>query len=192
MKKTAAGTFYGELDAAKAKPGACNCMTLSVFFVVVFVVLEFGVSGFFKNLRSAPKLENASNSSGQAVSNFSKMDLGGGSFQLSISQGQLCSAMPVDLNCQISPDGIILSGKISSFLPRNASVVIRPKVLNDRVNFEIVKCAVGGVNMPKFFSSGMTRALNNALAKEVPALNQAIVQNVETQDGVMLISTKSK
>ena len=186
------GGFYKDLDAAREKSGSCNCVTFVILFALIFILIEIIVFSFFKNLKSPPNFEGSSNSSVQITNNFSKVDLGEGNAQLSLSQGQLCSAMPQNLNCLISKDGIVISGKVSLFLPQNASVFIMPKVKDEKVSFEISKCTIGKLNAPKFFSYSIAQALNKSLSKQIPELENSKVQDVELEEGVMLISAKPK
>jgi len=191
-KRSVCDGFYQELDAAKERPGSCNCVSFAVLFALVLLVSEIFVFSFFKNLKSAPDLKGSNSSGVQVTENFSKIDLGDNSFQYSLSQGQFCSALPRNLACLISQDGIIVSGKISPYLPQNASVYIRPKIVDEKLSFEVLKCTIGVLTVPKFFVFGTMSTLNSSLSKQIPELDGAKVKNVELGEGVMLISAEPK
>lgn len=192
-------SFFKDLDLAKEKSGSCSCVTFAILFALIFILVEVGIFYFFKAVKTRPADSSASHGGGQVVSDISKIDLGESQSQITITQGGLCQKIVQleadkieSLSCVINPEGIELSGKLSSFLPANSTVVFKPKVENDTLKFDVKELMIGQVSAPRGLSSSLANSINNSLIKIYPELDKVSVLSVELQDGVMLIKVKSE
>ena len=191
--------FFKDLDSAKEKKGSCSCITFAILFALIFMLAEAGVFYFFRSIKVKSSDFSASHPSVQNVANISKIDLGENQSQISITQGGLCQKISQiegnkisNLSCVISSDGITLSGKLSSVLPANSKVTLTPKVDGGALKFEVAKLQIGAINAPKSLANSLSDSINSSLLKVYPELDKVSVQNVELQDGVMLILAKPK
>ena len=196
MKKSSDNSFYRDLDRAKDRGGSCNCVTLAVAFVIVLFVVEGAIFYFFKGIRVKPGIQK-NQTTLDTIGGTSKIDLGNNQSQVTITQGGLCGelvknkfAKSGEVACVISPDGVEISGKINLIAPENSSVLLVPKVESDRLKLEVSKFSVGKVSFPKSMGEKMSASATSALLKAFPELDKVTVQEVELQDGVMIIKTK--
>ena len=117
--------FYYDLDRAKNRSGSCNCFSLAVLFILVLIVIEISVFHFFQNIKVDSHQSVATGGLSEFGGNFTKTDIGGGAFQVIVPQGTLCKAISGDkfsnINCEFSENGLGIDGKLSSFLPANAT-----------------------------------------------------------------------
>lgn len=192
--------FYEDLDEVRnhrEKKSSCSCLSLVVFFIALLLVLELSLYFVSRGLRSKSEDQGFVSPQGQLEMKGSGVDIGADRFALSVSQGMLCSALSEsadiqDLSCAISSDGILLTGKLGSFLPSNAKAVIVPEAKSGRVVFKIKKVSVGIVRVPAFLSGRLEDTLNLALYKTFPDLEKAEVDKVELQEAVMTITAKKR
>jgi len=196
MKKSSDNSFYRDLDRAKDKGGSCNCVTLAVVFIIILILVEGGIFYFFKGIRVKPAAKQNQTTFG-TIGGTSKVDLGNNQSQITITQSGLCEelvknkfAKSGEVACVISPDGVEISGKISLIAPENSSVLLVPKVESDRLKLEVSKFSIGKVSFPKSLGEKMSASATSALLKAFPELDKVTVQEVELQDGVMILKTK--
>lgn len=190
--------FYSTLDNSAAKRGkknSCSCLALGIFFLVVLVILELGLFFIARGFRANEKNSNSVTPSGELEMKGSGIDLGDNRFALTISQGILCNAIAntsgiKNLNCAITADGIELSGKISSYLPSNAKVILIPTQQNGKVVFQIKRLSVGFIPVPSFLAKSISNSMGLALYTTFPDLEKAQVDKVELQEAVMTITAK--
>jgi len=190
------GKFYAEMEKAKDRPLSCNCLTLSIFFVVILVALEGGLFLASSRLRAGLSLKQASSSSSSLNSNLAKVDLSAGEFQISVPQGILCAEFASemggtrDYQCLIDEEGIRIGGRLSSLLPANSEVVLTPTVERGRLKFELTRLMVGRLRVPDWAARPMAGVAERAILAGAPDLAQAEVTGVELREGLMLIKAK--
>jgi len=196
--KKARNDFYKELDLSKQKKGSCGCLTLSIIFALIFLLVEISVFLFFKNIRVSPNTELASLPVSSQNLQFSKIGLANNEMRIVIAQGLLCSKiiaqndkLPKNLSCLIDKSGIKLSGKFSLLVPANSQVTIMPKVQSEKLVFDVTELTFGKIHAPVFLSSGLGKILTDVIYKEIPDLNNASVQSVELDEGMMVITAGS-
>lgn len=187
--------FYKELDSSKNKKGYCNCLSFAIFFALILILVESVLFLFIGGLRSRPSNPEASVSSGNSAV-FSKVDLGGGNFEVVISEGVLCSKMSEqkgfkDLKCLISTEGIEISGKLGSLFPSNSKVVLMPFVEKERLKFEVRQLKIGKISCPKKYANPIAFKLGDLILADLPDLNNASVESVEATEGLITIQAKN-
>lgn len=190
--------FYSTLDDSakvRGKKSSCSCLALGIFFVVILILLELGLYFVARGFRADEKNSNSIVPTGEIEMKGSGIDLGDNRFALSVSQGILCNSLGQvreikDLNCAITEEGIELSGKISSYLPSNAKVVLIPTQKEGRVEFRVKRLSVGVVRVPSFLAKSIGSSMGLALYSTFPDLEKAEVLKVELQEAVMTITAK--
>ncbi len=198
MQKGENQEFYSTLDDSAQKRGkksSCSCLALGIFFFVILVILEMGLFFIARGFKSDEKNSNSIVPTGELEMKGSGIDLGDNRFELNISQGILCNAVKQitnikDLSCAISADGIELSGKISSYLPSNAKVILVPTQKDGKVVFKVKRLSVGSVPVPTFLAKSIGNSMGLALYSTFPDLENAQVDKVELQEAVMTITAK--
>ncbi len=190
------GKFYAEMEKAKNRPLSCNCLTLSIFFVVILVVLEGGLFIGSRRLRSGLSLEQASNSSSSLNLNLAEIDVGGGEFQVSVPQGTLCAKFANEVDkgrnyqCLIDEEGIRIGGRLSSLLPANSEVVLIPVVERGQLEFEVKELLIGRLKVPDWAARHLGGVCKKAILAGAPDLKNAEVTGVELREGLMLVRAR--
>lgn len=195
MKKSPQKDFYKELDLSKQRKGSCNCLSISIIFILIFILVEGMVFYLFEGVRVDPSTSGASVAVSGSSSNISTMDLSDGQIRVVVSQGVLCSKLVSqnsnlfkDISCQITPDGIEITGKLGTLIPSNATAIIVPKVEKEKLNFEMTKLLIGNINAPKFLAKSLGDMITKLVYDQAPELNKASIKTAELQDGVMIIT----
>jgi len=196
MQQRNSGKFYAEMEKSKDRPLSCNCLTLSIFFVVILVVLEGGLFIGSRRLRSGLSLEQASNSSNSLNLNLAELDTGGGEFQVSVPQGTLCAKFAGEIGkgrsyqCLINEEGIRIGGHLRTALPANSEVVLTPKVERGQLKFEVKELLIGRLRVPDWAARNLGGVCKKAILAGAPDLKNAEVTGVELREGLMLIRAK--
>jgi len=188
--------FYRELDKDKSrtKEKTLSFWTLGALVLAVIFVGELALFWFGRGIRSAPRIDfSVRGQSGLApeISSTTEQD---GISQTIISQGAMCSkltsSLKGEITCAISKEGIIISGKISPLLPKNASVYITPKVQDKKVKFEITKVTIGKIAFARMVATPISSAISSAVNSSLPADSQ--VTSIDLKNAFMVIVTSKK
>ncbi|MCX6810056.1 MAG: hypothetical protein NTZ65_04945 [Candidatus Berkelbacteria bacterium] len=196
-KKEEDKEFYRDLDKSKKPKSSCSPLSFIILMVLVLILAEVLLFAFSKSIKNSAIPQDATTLSQRSDLGFVKIPTVENSdrgFQVVISEGVLCSKIALsqnhpasDYSCKISQDGIEISGKIVSFLPRNTKVTIVPKVQNDQLKLDITKAQIGSITILKFLTSSISGVLNDALLKDVPELKSAKVTRVNMEEGIMIV-----
>jgi hypothetical protein len=198
MAKKTQADFYKDLDEFKKKRGCCSCLSLAVLFIIVLFLVEGTLFYLGRNLKAKPIIGTATKINQPAEVSFSKVDLNNQEFQVVISEGVLCSRMVKfkglqnGLSCSINYDGIKIEGKLSALSFSNSAVVLRPKVVDNKLEFEVVEAMIGKVRVPRFLVSQAGNIVLQILKQDIPDLEYAKIKSVELQEGIVVISAERK
>jgi len=183
--------FYGELDKHKSIKDAPKGFTLTklmVLFVMLLIIIEGAVFYIGSSLKRNPIVDGTAPPSIDINTNFSRVDINDRQYQIVVSEGILCgkifASFKRDLSCQISEEGIVVAGKISSVLPSNASIIFMPKVNNEALDFDVKKATVGSIKIPDFLTYGIKSAFRAVVAEQTKGIK---VISVDLEPSIMVI-----
>lgn len=191
--------FYHELDT-KAKRSFCTCQTLALgcFALVIIVVLMIFLG--VRKIKTAVAPERKVIATGQdalklrdRVEKLNKA--AGASTVLVITEQELTALLiegiskqpevPIrDLQAEINPDGVVLTGTATKFLSSSLTVTVLPKVVDGKPVLELVKIKAGTLTVPK----QLTEALSETLAEGLKDVKDVKVKSVTLGKGKMTIS----
>jgi len=187
--------FYKELDKSREKRSRCGCVTLVVAFVLLLLATETALFLSVKAIKSKPSTGNISGalSTLREGQNVSKLDLEGGAFEAVISQGLLCQKLQdasgfKGVSCQITEENLELSGKMG-ILPSNTKVMLVPRVEKEKLVFDVTGVYIGKLKIPNL-SGRIGEKTLKAVYAAAPDLQNANVESVELQEGVMMITAR--
>lgn len=180
--------FYKELDQYKKRGGYCNCASLAVFFIIFIIIIEFFVFSFSRNIRFDPKRTSIKMPSG-ATTQIQSSVAEDGVGRIYVSQGLLCSMLlkekDSDIACNITEDGIEISGKIGYLLPSNSSATMYPVVSSGKLDFEVRRLAIGKVGVSPSLSMGIGNLLSRVLTKEIESDGPIEFEKAEVSEGLL-------
>lgn len=193
MAKKAQVNFYKDLDEFKKKRGCCSCLNLAILFIIMFLLVEGTLFYLGRNLKAKPIAGTATKINQPSEISFSKVDLNNQEFQVVISEGILCSRLVKfkesqdELSCSISPDGIEIGGKLSTLSFANSTVRLFPKVVDNKLKFEVVEATIGKMRAPRLLVSQAGNIVLQILEQDIPDLKDAQIKSVGLQDGIAII-----
>jgi uncharacterized protein YpmS len=189
-------SFYNEMDQSheQNKEKTLPFWKLTLFFLFLIVGVEIILFSFGKAIKNAPdtgfSVKGIANSTLDLVSSKESGD----EVETIISQGVLCKNLAKNIKkevvCSIDPEGIIVSGKISDFLPGNAAAYITPKVENGKIRFEVTKLTIGSIAVSKWIAGPVSAGLSKAVSSSLP-LNQE-VKRIDLMSASMVVITSKK
>ena len=192
MLKSQEESFYRGLDRLKQKRGFCNCQTMAVFFAFLLIASLLATFSFFKAVRFSPE----EGSSPQVAANLdfaSEIDLGGGAFEVIVSEAGFCSIitggdeeMAKKITCHISEEGIDVVGRFGFWLPANSKVTIMPKAELGKISFEVVEVSVGKVKVPVSLAESFLKKSLGAL-RNTEQIRGAKIEDIELRQGLMVV-----
>jgi|GEM_PF-6801392 len=198
MAKKTRADFYKDLDEFKEGGGCCSCLNFAVLFIIALLLVEGVLFYLGRNFKAKPIVGTATKINQPAEVSFSKVELNNQEFQVVISEGVLCSrvaklkGLQNGLSCSINYDGIEIEGKLSALSFSNSAVVLRPRVTDNKLEFEVVKVTIGRVRAPRFMVSHAGDIVLQALRQDVPDLKDAKIKSVELKEGIVVISAERK
>jgi len=186
--------FYRELDSSRQKKRHCSCLSVSIFFFIVLILLEFSLFLLARGLKSSPKIDLPALTPSSPQS-LSTVELENGYFRLVISEGSLCSTLTQskgykNLSCQISDEAITIAGKFGFFFPSNSRVVLYPRANKGKLEFDLKSFSIGKIAFPSSWASPLPKAVEQAVYKSVPELDKAEVEEIEITDGIVAVKAK--
>lgn len=183
--------FYKELDSHRREPSAPKRFTLTKLLVVFVIILALCEGTLFYigySLKKAPVEDATVVPTIDVNTNFSRVELNDSEYQIVVSEGILCgkifASFKRDLSCQISSDGIVIAGKISSILPSNASIVFMPKVNNGNLDFEVARATIGTIKIPDLLTYGIKNVFRAVINNQTKGIS---IKRVDLEPSIMVI-----
>lgn len=195
--------FYQELDS-KTKRSPCTCQTLALAFLVLIVglviLVVIGVKKITTAVAPARQVVGAEQDSvnlQQKVSELAKNP--GASTSLAVTEQELTrlliegiSLSPTiplrNIQAEINPSGIVLSGTATKFLNSTLLISILPKVVDGQAKLELVKIQAGSLPVPTALTELLSRELENAMSKELSQLKDITIKSILLGKGMMTIT----
>ena len=193
--------FYDELDK-KGRRSFCTCQTLVMSFVVVVVVLVFGVSWLAKKVTTTIVPQRHVLSTSQDTVNLQQkvIDLTkepGASTELMITEQELTSLLIERINNQptiplrniqaeINEDEIILSATATKFLQTMLSISVMPRVIDGKPKLELIRIQAGSLKVPAALTETIAKSLEDMLT-QLP-LDNIELKNIRLGKGRMIIT----
>lgn len=183
--------FYKELDKHKRDQNAPKRFTLSkliILFVLILALAEGIVFYIGYSLKKSPVVDGMTKPMLEINPNFSRVEISDSEYQIVVSEGTLCGKIfnnfKRDLSCQISPEGIVVAGKISSVLPSNASIVFIPKTTSGILDFEVSRATVGSIKVPGFLTYGIKNVFRAVINEQTRGIK---IKRVDLEPSIMVI-----
>jgi len=179
--------FYKSLDEHKRSRGSCNCWSLALLMLIVVMVAELLLFYIGRGVRMEPEDVTAGKID-YTEAEFARLEADA-DIEIIVTEAILCSKISraraqANLKCRISEDGILISGKIATFLPANASLEVWPVAQSGRLEFQYKAVRIGQFKTAGFFAPTMAGAVNEAVAADLAPLR---VDKVDLSEGIMVV-----
>ncbi len=194
--------FYHELDTHK-KRSYCTCQTLLIGLVLIAIgvaaMVAWGVAKVKTAVLPDRQVVSSDQDRQQLEQKVSHLDLRpGASTSLTITERELTSlmvqgvsqngAIPFrELQAEINPDGIIVSGVATKILNSSLALTILPKVVDGKVRLDVAKIQAGTLTVPSAVTEMLSKQANEALTRELK-LESIAVKSVALEEGSMTVT----
>lgn len=196
--------FYHELDAKTKKRSFCTCQTLAILFIVLAIAAAFGVTTLVKRVATVvtPKRQVTSTSSDadsiqQKVADLAKAP--GASTNLVITERELTGLLvsginnqptiPLrDVQAEINPTDIVLSGTLTEYFKTSVSITVIPKAVNGRLKFDVAKIQAGSISVPSYVTEKIVEQLDKLTAEQLGQFDNLTIKSILLDEGRMTIT----
>ncbi len=181
-------------------PIKSSCSLWSVLILLVLILVLFiGVMFYFG-------IKKSFSISWQKVNQNTNSNIGldeiknGEIIQVNISEKQLGEAIGIRQNnfplknaeIKINPNQVVISGKTGGFFSAGVSVGLRPKIVDQKVKFDIVEVKSAGVSAPKLITDEVNKNLGGYLDSLSASLNNNLfVSEIKLFDGYLTLTGRT-
>ncbi len=187
MAKVSQEEFYQGLDEYKNSKSSCSCLSFALLIAVILVATELMLFYIARGIRFNPS-EIATKGEVTENTSFSALE-NGNSVEVIVTEGILCSKLAKsrgqeNIGCSINDDGVIISGKLATFLPSNASILVLPTVAQDSIIYQVKSVEVGKFKVSSFLAPTIAGALERVIAPDLKGIK---VVRIDLNQGIMVI-----
>lgn len=185
--------FYKQMDDFKRSKSNCSCWGFFALMLTVLLLAEFVLFFVAREIRVDPS-EQATVSHQTEGAQFSALEGENNTVEVVVSEGVLCSKLSAtrqgnDLGCTISQEGILITGKIATFLPSNASLLVTPIAKDGKISYDVKYLRVGNFKVSGFLAPTIAGALSEVINSQVANVE---VTRIELSDAIMIVGGKKK
>ena len=185
--------FYKQMDEYKHSKSNCSCFGLAILMLAVLILGEFILFFIARGVRSDPSGE-ATVSRLTPNAQFSIVESGTGNVEIVISEGVLCSKLSEirqqdGLGCTISEEGVVITGKLATFLPANASLSVTPVLKDGKIHYDVNYLKVGNFKVFGFLAPTIAGALSKVINLEIKDVE---ITRIDLSEAIMIIVGKQK
>ncbi len=194
--------FYHDLDHRRRS--FCSCQTLAIGLLVLAIVLTVTLAWATQKALTAVIPTHQVVTTSQDLTNLNQKvaelrQAAGASTRLTLTESELSRLLiefvshkpnlPFrDLQAQINPDGLILSGTATQILKSNITATLMPKVVDGQVKLELVKIQAGTLPIPQKLAELVATSLENLFTEQLASLSGITVKSIQLEAGKMIIS----
>ena len=185
--------FYKQMDDFKRSKNNCSCWGFAVLMLAVLFLVEFALFFVARQVRFDPGEEaTVSRQTGEAQ--FSALEGEDNMVEVVVSEGVLCSKLSAtrrgnDLGCAISQEGIMITGKIATFLPSNASLLVFPVANNGKISYDVKYLRVSNFKVASFLAPTIAGALSETINSQLEDIE---VTSIDLSDAIMVVGGEKK
>lgn len=195
--------FYEELDR-KTKRSFCTCQTLGIgFFILALAIVGSLVFAYKKIKTAVAPLRHVATTGQEQTELQQKLDvLGktpGAATTVTITEEELTSllvesisknpSIPLrNVQAEIHPEGIVLSGVATQFLNSTVQITLTPTVVDEQIKLQLVKIQAGTLNVPNNLTETIAQGIEAAMSTQLAQLNGIAVKSVILHEGTMNIT----
>lgn len=182
------------MDEYKRSKNSCSCSGFAILMLVVLILAEFILFFIARGVKFDPSKE-ATISRNTENAQFSVVESGGNnSVEVVISEGVLCSKLSANrqqdgLGCAISEEEVVITGKLATFLPSNASLSVTPNVKGGKISYDVNYLKVGNFKVFGFLAPTIAGALSKMINPEIKDIN---VTRIDLNEAIMIIVGERK
>jgi len=185
--------FYKQMDEYKHSKSNCSCFGLAILMLAVLILGEFILFFIARGVRSDPSGE-ATVSRLTPNAQFSIVESGTGNVEIVISEGVLCSKLSEirqqdGLGCTISEEGVVITGKLATFLPANASLSVTPVLKDGKIYYNVNYLKLGNFKVFSFLAPTIAGALSKVINLEIKDVE---ITRIDLSEAIMIIVGKQK
>lgn len=183
--------FYKQMDDFKRSKNSCSCWGFLVLMLLLLFFAELTLFFVARGVRFDPS-EQVTISRQTEEAQFSALEGEDGTVEVVVSEGVLCSKLSAirpgsTFGCAISEEGIMITGKIATFLPSNASFLATPVAKDGKVRYDVKYLRVGNFKVASFLAPTIAGALSEAINSQLEDIE---VTEVGLSDAIMVVGGK--
>lgn len=204
MAKTKPRDIFDELDEKMASRSACTCGTMLAFLVILLIfsiisslytikLVMTRVNGTAINLTNITSKDVLSK-----LQIFVKKPTEETGVELVITEQELTVLLQQaaaqneevsvkGLQAAIAPEAIILSGTLTKPLTSDITVWLVPKVVNQKLEFDVIKVTAGKVTLPKILIDFLGQKIVELITTNLKDLQNLPVSEVKLNSGSMVV-----
>jgi hypothetical protein len=185
--------FYKNLDEYKRSRNGCSCFGFVLLMIGILVVAEVFLFYVARSIKYDASQDATFATAGTEDLKFSNLEEGK-NIEVIVSEGILCSKISAardqkKLACIIDERGVTLTGKIATFLPSNAAIVVFPEVKSGRISYRVDSLKVGQFGVPRFLAPTVSSVFEKTISPELEGVE---VERIELDRGIMVIIGERK